>query len=145
MKDTTTVILNTNRSLEELGKLVFEHRMKMGGDMSKIFKNLDKDGSLEIDKNELRNGYLKMGIVLSDIELNKLWKALSPDNKNIDFARFKTFQDNLFVPNPRKAIPIQRDQTNNLENTQFSMDNINNNNRLTNTQMSGSYMPDMTK
>ena len=111
----TTRIINTNRSLEELGKLVFEHKMKMGGDLSKIFKNLDRDGSLGIDKTELRKGYKKMGIELSDIELNKLWKELSPDDKNIDFARFKEFNDKLFVPNTRKAIPIQREQTSNRE------------------------------
>ena len=125
----TTTIINTNRSLEELGKMVFEHRIKMGGDFSKIFKNLDKDGSMGIDKNELRNGYQKMGIVLSDTELNKLWRELSPDNKNIDFARFKAFHDKLFVPNTRKAIPIQRDQTGNLDN-----------NSMSNTQMSGPFM-----
>ena len=113
----TTRIINTNRSLEELGKLVFEHKMKMGGDLSKIFKNLDRDGSLGIDKTELRKGYKKMGIELSDIELNKLWKELSPDDKNIDFARFKEFNDKLFVPNTRKGIPIQREQSNSNRET----------------------------
>ena len=106
----TKSIINTNRSLEELGKLVFEYKIKMGGDFSKIFKDLDKDGSLGIDKKELWNGYQRMGIALSENELNKLWRELSPDNKNIDFTRFKTFHDNLFKPNTRKAIPIQRDQ-----------------------------------
>ena len=113
MKDTTTVILNTNRSLEELGKLVFEHRMKMGGDMSKIFKNLDKDGSMGIDKRELRLGYKRMGIELSDVELNKLWRELSPDNKNVSFARFKEFHEQIFKPNTRKAIPINEDNKDN--------------------------------
>ena len=113
----TTRIINTNRSLEELGKLVFEHKMKMGGDLSKIFKNLDRDGSLGIDKTELRKGYKKMGIELSDIELNKLWKELSPDDKNIDFSRFKEFNDKLFVPNTRKGIPIQREQSNSNRET----------------------------
>jgi protein fantom len=130
----TAAVVNTNRSLKELGKLVFEHRSKMGGDFSKLFKNLDKDGSLGIDKNELRNGYKKMGIVLSDTELNRLWGELSSDNKNIDFARFKTFHEKLFVPNAKKAIPIQRDQMNNLDNTQMS-----------NTQMSGPFMSEMPK
>ena len=123
----TTRIINTNRSLEELGKLVFEHKMKMGGELSKIFKNLDRDGSLGIDKNELRKGYKKMGIELSDIELNKLWKELSPDDKNIDFARFKEFNDKLFVPNTRKAIPIQREQASNRElNTMQNFGDTNN-------------------
>ena len=108
IKDTTTII-NTNRSLEELGKLVFEHRMKMGGDISKIFKNLDKDASVGIDKRELRLGYKRMGIELSDSELNKLWRELSPDNKNISFTRFKEFHDKIFMPNTRKAIPINED------------------------------------
>ena len=108
VRDTTTII-NTNRSLEELGKLVFEHRMKMGGDISKIFKNLDKDASLGIDKRELRLGYKRMGIELSDVELNKLWRELSPDNKNISFNRFKEFHDKIFTPNKRKAIPINQD------------------------------------
>ena len=115
-----TSIVNTNRSLEELGKLVFEYRMKMGGDFSQIFKNLDRDGSLGIDKNELRNGYKKMGITLSDTELNKLWRELSPDNKNIDFARFKAFHEKLFVPNTRRAIPIKRDQIEERDNTMMS-------------------------
>ena len=128
-----TAVVNTNRSLEELGKLVFDHKIEMGGDFSKIFKHLDKDGSMGIDKNELRNGYQKMGIILSDTELNRLWRELSPDNKNIDFARFKTFHEKLFVPNVRKAIPIQRDQINNRDNTQMS-----------NTQMSGPFMSGMT-
>jgi Ca2+-binding EF-hand superfamily protein len=123
----TTRIINTNRSLEELGKLAFEHKMKMGGELSKIFKNLDRDGSLGIDKNELRKGYKKMGIELSDIELNKLWKELSPDDKNIDFARFKEFNDKLFVPNTRKAIPIQREQASNRElNTMQNFGDTNN-------------------
>ena len=108
MKDTTTLI-NTNRSLEELGKLVFEYRMKMGGDISKIFKNLDKDNSMGIDKRELRLGYQRMGIELSDVELNKLWRELSPDNKNVSFARFREFHDKIFKPNTRKAIPINQD------------------------------------
>ena len=73
MKD-TTILINTNRSLEELGKLVFEYKMKMGGDISKIFKNMDKDGSMGIDKRELRLGYKRMGIELSDVELNRLWR-----------------------------------------------------------------------
>ena len=108
IRDTTTLI-NTNRSLEELGKLVFEHRMKFGGDLSKIFKNLDKDGSLGIDKRELRLGYKRMGIELSDVELNRLWRELSPDNKNVSFARFREFHDKIFKPNTRKAIPINQD------------------------------------
>ena len=108
MKDTTSLI-NTNRNLEELGKLVFEHRMKMGGDISKIFKNLDKDGSMGIDKKELRLGYKLMGIELSDVELNRLWREISPDNKNISYARFKEFHDKIFMPNTRKAIPINQD------------------------------------
>ena len=108
MKDTTSLI-NSNRSLDELGKLVFEHRMKMGGDISKIFKNLDKDGSLGIDKKELRMGYKLMGIELSDVELNRLWRELSPDNKKVSFARFKEFHDKIFKPNTRKAIPINQD------------------------------------
>ena len=108
MKDTTSLI-NSNRNLEELGKLVFEHRMKMGGDTSKIFKNLDKDGSMGIDKKELRLGYRRMGIELSDVELNRLWRELSPDNKNISYARFKEFHDKIFMPNTRKAIPINKD------------------------------------
>ena len=108
MKETTTLI-NSNRSLEELGKLVFEHRMKMGGDISKIFKNLDKDSSMGIDKRELRLGYQRMGIELSDVELNKLWRELSPDNKNVSFARFREFHDKIFKPNTRKAIPINQD------------------------------------
>jgi len=73
MKDSTTLI-NTNRSLEELSKLVFEYKIKMGGDISKIFKNMDKDGSMGIDKRELRLGYKRMGIELSDVELNRLWR-----------------------------------------------------------------------
>ena len=108
IRDTTT-ILNTNRSLEELGKLVFEHRIKMGGDLSKIFKNLDKDSSMGIDKRELRLGYKRMGIELSDVELNRLWRELSPDNKNISFDRFREFHDKIFKPNTRKAIPINQD------------------------------------
>ena len=108
MKDTTTLI-NTNRSLEELGKLVFEYKMKMGGDISKIFKNMDKDGSMGIDKRELRLGYKRMGIELSDVELNRLWRELSPDNKNISFARFREFHEKIFKPNTRKAIPINQD------------------------------------
>ena len=124
MGDATTIV-NTNRSLEELGKMVFEHRMKMGGDFSKLFKDLDKDGSLGIDKKELRNGYQKMGIVLSDTELNKLWRELSPDNKNIDFARFKAFHEKLFKPNTRRAIPIQREELSNRDNTIRSSDNNN--------------------
>ena len=116
----TTSVVNTNRSLEELGKLVFEYRMKMGGDFSQIFKDLDKDGSLGIDKKELRNGYQKMGISLSDTELNKLWRELSPDNQNIDFARFKAFHEKLFVPNTRKGIPIKRDQMDERGNTMIS-------------------------
>lgn len=108
-----TTIVNTNRSLEELGKMVFEHKMKMGGELSPtLFKDLDEGGSLGIDKNQLRKVYQKMGIVLSDAELNKLWKELSPDNKNIGFARFKDFQEK-FMPNTRKAIPIQRDEMSN--------------------------------
>lgn len=55
----------------------------MGGDLSKIFKNLDKNGSFGIDKKVLRLGYKRMGIELSDVEVNKLWRELSPDNKNI--------------------------------------------------------------
>ena len=112
MKETTTLI-NSNRSLEELGKLVFEHRMKMGGDISKIFKNLDKDSSMGIDKRELRLGYKRMGIELSDVELNKLWRELSPDNKNVSFARFKEFHEQIFKPNTRKAIPINEDNKDN--------------------------------
>ena len=108
MKDTTTLI-NTNRSLEELGKLVFEYKMKMGGDISKIFKNMDKDGSMGIDKRELRLGYKRMGIELSDVELNRLWREISPDNKNISFARFREFHEKIFKPNTRKAIPINQD------------------------------------
>ena len=107
MRDTTTII-NTNRSLEELGKLVFEYRMKMGGDISKIFKNLDKDGSMGIDKRELRLGYKRMGIELSDVELNRLWRELSPDNKNVSFARFREFHEKI-MPNKRKGIPINQD------------------------------------
>ena len=79
----TTVIVNTNRSLQELGKLAYEYKMKMGGDWSKLFINVDVDGSLAIDKTELRKGYKKMGIELSDVELNKLWRELSPDKKKI--------------------------------------------------------------
>lgn len=107
MRDTTTII-NTNRSLEELGKLVFEYRMKMGGDISKIFKNLDKDGSMGIDKRELRLGYKRMGIELSDVELNRLWRELSPDNKNVSFSRFREFHEKI-MPNKRKGIPINQD------------------------------------
>ena len=105
----TTVNVNTNRSLQELGKLAYEYKMKMGGDWSKLFINVDVDGSLGIDKTELRKGYKKMGIELSDVELNKLWRELSPDNKNIDFIRFKTFHEKIFKPNRRKSIPIQSD------------------------------------
>ena len=50
-----------------------------------------------------------MGIELSDTELNKLWRELSPDNKNVSFARFKEFHDKIFMPNTRKAIPINQD------------------------------------
>ena len=138
MGDITSVV-NTTRSLEELGKLVFEHRMKMGGDFSKLFKNLDSDGSLGIDKKELRNGYQKMGIVLSDTELNKLWRELSPDNKNIDFGRFKAFHEKLFVPNTRRGIPIQNEQADNKDNTMLSLGGKTNNN-LGYTQMSGALM-----
>ena len=81
----------------------------MGGDISKIFKNLDKDASVGIDKRELRLGYKRMGIELSDSELNKLWRELSPDNKNISFTIFKEFHDKIFMPNTRKAIPINED------------------------------------
>ena len=136
----TTTIVNTNRSLEELGKMVFEHKMKMGGDLSKIFISLDRDSSLGIDKSELRKGYKKMGIELSDVELNKLWREISPDNKNVDYARFKAFHEKIFVPNTRKAIPIQRDQMSNRENTMLSLGN---NNNLTNTQMSGPFLSRM--
>jgi Ca2+-binding EF-hand superfamily protein len=94
--------------LEELGKLVFEHRMKMGGGASKIFKNLDKDGSMGIDKRELRLGYKRMGIELSDVELNRLWRELSPDNKNVSFSRFREFHEKI-MPNKRKGIPINQD------------------------------------
>ncbi len=72
----TTIIVNTNRSLEELGKLAYEYKVKMGGDWSKLFISVDVDGSLGIDKSELRKGYKKMGIELSDVELNKLWREL---------------------------------------------------------------------
>ena len=149
MGDNATSIVNTNRSLEELGKLVFEYKMKMGGGFSKIFKDLDKDASLGIDKNELRNGYQKMGIVLSDTELNKLWRELSPDNRNIDFARFKAFHDKLYVPNTRKAIPINREQTGIKDNTMLSLAGNNNtntmlslagNNNNSNSQASGGFV-----
>ena len=44
---------------------------------------MDKNGSFGIDKKVLRLGYKRMGIELSDVEVNKLWRELSPDNKNI--------------------------------------------------------------
>ena len=62
-----------------------------------------------IDKRELRLGYKRMGIELSDVELNRLWRELSPDNKNISFDRFREFHDKIFKPNTRKAIPINQD------------------------------------
>ena len=125
----TNTILNTNRSLEELGKLVFEYKFKMGGQFSNLFKDLDNDGSLGIDKKELFNGYQKMGIVLSENELNKLWRELSPDNKNVDFERFKDFHEKLFNPNKRKGHPIQRDQT-----------NLSNNNDSNNSEINGGFI-----
>ena len=118
----TTVNVNTNRSLQELGKLAYEYKMKMGGDWSKLFINVDVDGSLGIDKTELRKGYKKMGIELSDVELNKLWRELSPDNKNIDFIRFKTFHEKIFKPNRRKSIPIQSDILSNRDNVSLKTD-----------------------
>jgi Ca2+-binding EF-hand superfamily protein len=125
----TNTILNTNRSLEELGKLVFEYKFKMGGQFSNLFKDLDNDGSLGIDKKELFNGYQKMGIALSENELNKLWRELSPDNKNVDFERFKDFHEKLFNPNKRKGHPIQRDQT-----------NLSNNNDSNNSEIDGGFI-----
>jgi len=120
--ETTTVIVNTNRSLQELGKLAYEYKMKMGGDWSKLFINVDVDGSLGIDKTELRKGYKKMGIQLSDVELNKLWRELSPDNKNVDFSRFKDFHERIFKPNRRKSIPIQSDILINKDNASLKTD-----------------------
>jgi Ca2+-binding EF-hand superfamily protein len=118
----TTVIVNTNRSLQELGKLAYEYKMKMGGDWSKLFINVDVDGSLAIDKTELRKGYKKMGIELSDVELNKLWRELSPDNKSIDFIKFKTFHEKIFKPNRRKSIPIQSDVISIRDNVDLKTD-----------------------
>jgi len=39
--------------------------------LSKKFKNLDKEGLLVIDKIKQRKGFIKLGVELSDFELNK--------------------------------------------------------------------------
>ena len=125
--ESSNAILNTNRTLEELGRLAFDYKLKMG-DFSKLFQNLDAMG---ISKEEIRNAYQKMGIGLSDVELNKLWRKLSPDNKNIDYARFKEVHNKLFIPNNRKGIPIEKAQ--NLDNN------------LSSSQMTGNFMTQKEK
>ena len=63
-----------------------------------LFKDIfDRDASLGIDKKELHVGFEKMGISLTEGELNKLWKNMS-NKGEIDFASFKKFHDNYCLP-----------------------------------------------
>lgn len=51
----------------------------------------------ELTKKELHVGFEKMGIILTEGELNKLWKNMS-NKGEIDFASFKKFHDNYCLP-----------------------------------------------
>ena len=96
---------NRTRKFEEIGELVAKYKLKKGKSKSEavdIFKDIfDKDASLGIDKKELSIGFEKMGIILTETERNNLWKKMTNNIGNIDFASFKAFHDKYCL------IPVQ--------------------------------------
>jgi Ca2+-binding EF-hand superfamily protein len=92
-----TISSNTNRKFNEIGELIAKYKLKRGKSRSEavdIFKDIfDRDASLGIDKKELAVGFEKIGIILTENELNNLWKYMSGNKGSIDFASFKKFHD----------------------------------------------------
>ena len=92
-----TISSNTNRKFNEIGELIAKYKLKRGKSRSEavdIFKEIfDRDASLGIDKKELATGFEKIGIILTETELNNLWKYMSGNKGSIDFASFKKFHD----------------------------------------------------
>jgi len=91
---------SSSRNLNEIGELVAKYKLKKGKsfDAVDLFKDIfDRDASLGIDKKELHIGFEKMGIILTEGELNRLWKNMS-NKGEIDFASFKRFHDTYCLP-----------------------------------------------
>ena len=91
---------SNSRSFNDIGQLMAKYKLRKGKsfDAVDLFKDIfDRDASLGIDKKELHVGFEKMGIILTEGELNKLWKNMS-NKGEIDFASFKKFHDNYCLP-----------------------------------------------
>ena len=119
---------NRTRKFEEIGELVAKYKLKRGKSKSEavdIFKDIfDKDASLGIDKKELAIGFEKMGIILTDTERNNLWKKMTNNIGNIDFASFKAFHDKYcLVPVQSNDNTMRSIAANNSINSGASMPN----------------------
>lgn len=105
---------SNSRSLNDLGQLMAKYKLNKGKsfDAVDLFKDIfDRDASLGIDKKELHVGFGKMGIVLTEGELNRLWKNMS-NKGGIDFASFKKFHDNYCLPFQQQSKRSVNDNTN---------------------------------
>lgn len=91
----------TNRLNEEIMVMVSEYVKRTNKtSISEIFKLFDKDTNSFINKKEVLNGFFRVNIPLSRIELDRIWAEMIENKLNtekVDLALFKRFFENYGI------------------------------------------------
>ena len=90
------LLIDTDRNNFEIVQLIADYMKKTNRHaFSELFKMFDKDSNGHISKKEVKEGFFRIKIPISNLELDRIWADMvsAPTNTNVKMSEFKKFME----------------------------------------------------